>query len=1271
MMNSKLSRWCDGFLEAGWLLALVVTPLFFNIHSERVFEPDKLTLLRSIALMMALVWLVKFIEQQGWRELDWLKWGTSNSIWRKPLVLPVLFVAVVYITSTLLSVAPRTSLWGSYQRLQGTYTTFSYIVIFAVIASTMRTRAQMQRLITTVIVTSIPVALYGILQRFELDPLPWGGDTSTRVAGHMGNAIFIAAYLIMAVPFTAVRIIDSFYNILTDEELAYADVVRSSIYILTIALQIIAIYFSQSRGPLLGLGVGLFAFVLLLLVALRNAAGERFGATSADYLLPLLYFILAIVALFITNGLQTTLGARNAFYLFVGLIGLLVLSIFVFAGARVGWRWLWASWLMVVLFSGVLLVTFNISSEMDERFPTVPVVGTLDTTFNNWRSLPTISRLGDMLNQEAGTTTVRILIWRGAIELIKPHDPVAFPDGETDTFNFLRPLFGYGPESMYVAYNGFYPPELATVEARNASPDRSHNETFDALVITGVAGFVAWQALYLAAFYYSFKRIGVVRGERDRGILIGLWIAGAAVSLGVIASSLGWEYLGVAIPFGSIIGLVVYLVYYALTAGGGTDKRLRDYDLNVLIVAGLIAALIAFYMEIHFGIAIAATRLHSFAFFGMIFVLSTVLRDEVVEVVSADPVNKKRRRSVTPKVGWGGAVWAAALVMSFVVITLMFDFINYTPTATEQQSWRSAADLPSSFDILTRALLVNPKQGFIESPYLLGVITLSWFFGMLLFVTEMIKSGTLKLTRPISLINADKRMIVSGLLGALALIGIASYFLVDVQSNSQRIGVMLSALWVLLTVGAAIAQFAQPALGRGLAAAVAATGILFSLPLLMAGVIWQVFALIGLGIALLYIVWEDEIHHIFSPLLIIGGFSFVAGWGYALAHASLIRSNFIAPNGANGAPLQGLERIVTEAERAGGYLTTYYSTIFLLLLIASAAFAWRRMAAQRELGSAIGLVGTVVLLIVGFVMVDQSNLNIVQADMTYKRGRPLDQQATQLVRRVNGAVDAEEQQQILQGAISSWEGAVAIYERTREMAPNEDFYYLWLGRAYLEQSSVNQAEQDELLQTAEERLLDAQDLNPLNTDHTANLARLNVRWAQLADTEAERTERVETAAAFYRDALKLSPNNSIIRNEYAGLTLSLGDNCEDALGIYREAVEIDPLYDQSYLAMVEAYISCAQRSEPINTAYLVEADQVIQEMLDLMALRYRVKAEQRIPRFYLQIAQLYFNAENYGQSRATLAKLDGLDEPELQAQIDQLRAAIDSAENSIIIETEE
>ena len=53
-MTSKLSRFLSGILEAGWLAAVISVPLFFNIHSERVFEPDKVAILRSIAVLMLL-----------------------------------------------------------------------------------------------------------------------------------------------------------------------------------------------------------------------------------------------------------------------------------------------------------------------------------------------------------------------------------------------------------------------------------------------------------------------------------------------------------------------------------------------------------------------------------------------------------------------------------------------------------------------------------------------------------------------------------------------------------------------------------------------------------------------------------------------------------------------------------------------------------------------------------------------------------------------------------------------------------------------------------------------------------------------------------------------------------------------------------------------------------------------------------------------------------------------------------------------------------------
>jgi len=58
MNESRLSQICDTTLEAGWLLGVTITPVFFNVYSSRVFEPDKLTTLRALAVVLAVFWLV-------------------------------------------------------------------------------------------------------------------------------------------------------------------------------------------------------------------------------------------------------------------------------------------------------------------------------------------------------------------------------------------------------------------------------------------------------------------------------------------------------------------------------------------------------------------------------------------------------------------------------------------------------------------------------------------------------------------------------------------------------------------------------------------------------------------------------------------------------------------------------------------------------------------------------------------------------------------------------------------------------------------------------------------------------------------------------------------------------------------------------------------------------------------------------------------------------------------------------------------------------------
>jgi GNAT superfamily N-acetyltransferase len=259
-METRLSRICDTLIEAGWLIALIVTPLFFNTYSSRVFEPDKLHLLRSIALLVAVVWIIQLLDG-GWQRSG----GDKVSLWTRirgtPLVLPALVLVAAYLISTIFSLVPRISFLGSYVRLQGTYSFLSYVILFGAVLTHLRTRAQLNRMFHAIILTSVPICLYGMLQHYGLDPLPWGGDVQERVAGNMGNAIFVAAYLIMAFFLTVERLVESVAAILSDDR--FHDVLRALVYMFILGLQVITIIFTQSRGPWLGWFAGIYVFCML------------------------------------------------------------------------------------------------------------------------------------------------------------------------------------------------------------------------------------------------------------------------------------------------------------------------------------------------------------------------------------------------------------------------------------------------------------------------------------------------------------------------------------------------------------------------------------------------------------------------------------------------------------------------------------------------------------------------------------------------------------------------------------------------------------------------------------------------------------------------------------------------------------------------------------------------------------------------------------------------------------------------------------------------
>lgn len=733
MGESKLSSFCSKVLEVGWLLAVVITPLFFNVHSTRVFEPDKLTMLRSIAVIMAAAWAVKRVEEwAGGRR------GTDLT-WRTPLVLPTLVTVAVYLASTALSLVPRTSLFGSYQRLQGTYTTLSYIVVFLVAVQELRTRRQLNRLMTVVILNSLPIALYGFLQRSGLDPLPWAGDTETRITSSMGNPIFIAAYLIMAALPTLARVVECFRAILTDEETGAGDVIRASCYIFILLVQLISIWFSFSRGPLVGLVAGLAIWAFLGLLTLQRTALAELGPSGGEPLKDLgrgtafafgvmgWTFIAALIVIFVSRWVapeaasHTTIGAIGALVVFLGTwMGMIV--------TRRGWRWLWFSAVVIAAVFAFFFLAINLVEPM-----------------RDWAvQQPWLGRLADVLQSEGGTGKVRSLIWEGSVELLLPHEPIeapptmGHPDGYADPLNALRPLIGYGPESMYVAYNDFYPPELGHYESRTASPDRAHNETFDSLIITGLAGFSVYVWVFGATFYFGLRWLGLLPGDWRRRAFFGLLVGGALLAVAVVVPLLGVHFIGLAIPIGMVAGLLVYLVLYAFTAYG--VQAVPEEHPHALLLMGVLAAIVAHLVEINFGIAIAATRTTFWVYLAVFVVAGHgLLQDRAAAAQPAgaqeqeDRRRRRRRRRRTPASSAAdealtnlvAPTLAAAILCGFVLGTLVYDFTTNTQ------------GLEDGLAIMGRMLTGGAQNAENASVGLLLVFGLTWLVSGAVFISEI------------------------------------------------------------------------------------------------------------------------------------------------------------------------------------------------------------------------------------------------------------------------------------------------------------------------------------------------------------------------------------------------------------------------------------------------------------------------------------------------------------------------------------------------------
>ena len=252
-------------VEAAWLAVAVAVPAVFvpPPHLKDAFELPKLVVFRSVflgALAIAAALAVwrgdrpprRLMPLRIWVESGWLA-GAAAAL-----------LALSFVLATIFSVAPIVSFWGGHPpSIGGLWTLLAMVGLFVSVAAGLRTERQLRRLAVAIAAGATVSALYAAIQAAGRDPFHWttvSGNVASwlRVAGTLGNPNFIGGYLAIAC-FVTLGV-----------ALAARGRVLSALALAGLALQLLAIYKSGTRGAWIGVAAGTVVLAVLLTAQRRG-----------------------------------------------------------------------------------------------------------------------------------------------------------------------------------------------------------------------------------------------------------------------------------------------------------------------------------------------------------------------------------------------------------------------------------------------------------------------------------------------------------------------------------------------------------------------------------------------------------------------------------------------------------------------------------------------------------------------------------------------------------------------------------------------------------------------------------------------------------------------------------------------------------------------------------------------------------------------------------------------------------------------------------------
>jgi len=233
-------------VEASIIALIISTPLVFYPYLVRIFNPPKELAFNILVIIGLMFWLLKTTSQE------------EIKIIRAPLNFPVLAFMAIGALSLLWSNSPMVSLLELPLFLSGP-------ILYFIVVNNVHDEHKINRLLTSLLIISSLLGLYGIFQYKGMDFSFWKGNINRQqVFGLFGSVNYFAEYLIVPLPL-AISLFFTLQN--------RAHKILLLVGILAMGGSLILTF---TRGSYLAIGISsLFMFLLYLVVQGKSFIKEH------------------------------------------------------------------------------------------------------------------------------------------------------------------------------------------------------------------------------------------------------------------------------------------------------------------------------------------------------------------------------------------------------------------------------------------------------------------------------------------------------------------------------------------------------------------------------------------------------------------------------------------------------------------------------------------------------------------------------------------------------------------------------------------------------------------------------------------------------------------------------------------------------------------------------------------------------------------------------------------------------------------------------------